>query len=82
VPVVAGVVSVLTGSGAVAGSGAAGALSVGFACADEAASAVGVGAGSSFLDFLPLKIPFKALFIWSMASSAVEMGQIAKLREE
>jgi hypothetical protein len=70
--VAAGVVSVFAGSGAVAGAGAAGVVSVGLVCAGVAAGAsdVAVGLGSSFLDFLPLKRPLKAFFIWSMASSA------------
>jgi hypothetical protein len=62
--VAAGVVSVFTGSGAVAGAGAAGVVSLGLVCAGVVeASEVAVGFGSSFLDFLPLKIPLRAFFI-------------------
>jgi hypothetical protein len=70
----AGVASVFAGAGAgeVAGAGA-GAVSVfagsaaGVAC--DGVSVVGVGFGSSFLDFF-LKRPLKAFFICSIASGA------------
>jgi hypothetical protein len=74
VPVVAGVVSVLTGSGAVAGAGAAGVVSEGLDWVFDGAAAVGVG--SSFLDFF-LKRPLKAFFIWSMASKGTPGMMIA-----
>jgi hypothetical protein len=62
--------SVLVGSGAVAGAGAAGLVSEGFDWATAGVSEVAVGVGSSFLVFF-LKRLLKAFFIWSIASGAV-----------
>lgn len=67
---VTGVGSLFTGSGTLAGAGAAGVVSVGLvACELEGVSAVAVGVGSSFLDFF-LKRPLNAFFICSIASGA------------
>lgn len=61
---------VVGGSGAAAGDGAAGVVSLGFAAADEEASEAAVGVGSSFLDFFP-NMALKPFFSWAMASGAV-----------
>ena len=71
VPLVAGVASLLTGSGAVAGAGAAGVVSVGFVVLAVGCSVVAVGADSSFFAFFLLKRLLKAFFTWSIASGAV-----------
>jgi hypothetical protein len=68
---VAGAASLLTGSGAVAGAGAAGVVSVGFVVLAEGCSVVAVAAGSSFFAFFLPKRLLKAFFIWSIASGAV-----------
>lgn len=67
------VLSTLSGSGTVAGAGAAGVVVLGAAWAGEATSEVAVGAASVFLGFF-LKSPLKAFLTWSMASSAIRKG--------
>lgn len=74
-------VSVFAGSGAVAGAGWAGVVSVGFGV-DEDASAGAVGVASSFFAgcfFFDLKMFLRTVFILSTASRAVDgrMRQIS-----
>ena len=70
-PVEAGAGSLFAGSGAVAGAGPAGVVSVGFEVLAMGCSVVAVGAVSSFLAFFLPKRPLKAFFSWSIASGAV-----------
>jgi hypothetical protein len=68
VPVEAGTASLFAASGAVAGAGAAGVVSVGFEVLAVGCSMVAVGAASSFLAFFLPNRPLKAFFSWSTAS--------------